>query len=179
MGWISGQIQEGIFSEIIFQRIEAGGKSRHLAARGQVGKRKSNSPQEAKGFACGAGSPPEGLVATGSVSWIVPKVSSHLYAQRALQMAEQPEFCRKSRLCSVAPEPRHDPVRGCAVELELSLRRNRGPQINNRAEAFPLEPGICSSLLANFECLSPLCGLQLCPKGKEIIRMPFMLFTVY
>lgn len=30
-----------------------------------------------------------------------------------------------------------------------------------------------------FECLFPLCGLQLCPKGKEIICAPFMLFIVY
>lgn len=69
---------------------------------------------------------------------------------------------------------------GCAGELELSLRRNRGPGINNRAEAFPLGPGICSSLLANlFERLLPLCGLQSGPKGKEILRMPFVLFVVY
>lgn len=61
----------------------------------------------------------------------------------------RPLFCRKSSFHSVTLEPRPDPVRGCAVVLELLLEKKQRSWISNRAEAFPLEPGICSSLLAN------------------------------
>ena len=156
-----------------------GVKSGLLAVRGWLAKNKSNCFQEASGFVGGVGSPPEELVVTGTR--IVAVISSHPVPGRLCRWLSNILWSAGRQVFALLLLSQGQ-IQSVGVQYCWSFywRRSGGPGISNRAEAFPLQPGICSSLLANLLWVSfAIMCLQLCPKGKEIRCVPFMLFIVY
>lgn len=117
------------------------------ASDGVTFKKKSNCFQEAKGFVDGVGSPPKELVLTGTR--IAPLISSHPVPRRLCRWLSNVLCSSGSHFSSVTLEPGTGPVHGCAVVLELLLEKKQRSWDQQHAEAFPLEPGICSSLPAH------------------------------
>lgn len=118
MSRVIGQIQDVIFSDFL-SKNRGGWYVLQPGSKGVSCKKEKQLFQEAKGFVYAVGRPLEELAATGTRT--VPAILSRDCAQEALQMAKQPIWLsRKLRLCSIKPEPRPGPVRGCAVLLDLS-----------------------------------------------------------
>lgn len=105
-------------------------------------------------------------------------------AQEALQMAGQCPVFYRSRIFALSLMSQRL-IQSVGVQCCWSfyLRSSRDPEISNLKSGlryFHMSHTFAPFFWPTcFQCLFPLCGLQSCPTGKEIMYMPFMLFIVY